>query len=223
MPPLECIKIEPNQPATHAVIWLHGLGANGHDFASIVPSLQLPSSLNCRFLFPHAPVRPITLNLGLPMPGWFDIYGLDFEGRQDEQGIKETDQALTNLIEELEADGIPSSNIVLAGFSQGGAMSLHTGLHFPRPLAGIIGLSTFLPLHYEFGEKTTPANQSTPIFLAHGTLDEVVKFEYGELTKQFLEQKHHPVDWHTYPIAHTVSPEETGDIGRWLCQCWNIA
>ncbi len=220
MSPFECATIEPKQPATHAVIWLHGLGANGNDFVPIAPSLELPQSLACRFIFPHAPIRPVTLNLGRPMPSWFDIYGIDFEQKQDERGIQETSLALIKLIEQQQNQDIPSKNIILAGFSQGGAMALHTGLHYNQPLAGIVGLSTFLPLHYQFGEKTASANKKTPIFLAHGTFDEAVKFEYGELTKQFLEQQQHPVDWHTYPIAHTVSSEEISDLGVWISEAF---
>lgn len=213
---LECIEINPEKPANASIIWLHGLGASGDDFSPIVPSFQFPDSIQARFIFPHAPIMPVTLNFGQSMRAWFDIFSLDREGPQDKTGILSSHDSVTRLIKKEQARGIPSNKIVLAGFSQGGAIALHTGMHYPEQLAGVIALSTFLPLHSEFGEKTSIANKDLPLFWGHGTLDQIVHFELAELSLELLKSHGYKPVLNTYPIAHTVSPDEIRDISTWL-------
>ncbi|MGB6976623.1 MAG: carboxylesterase [Gammaproteobacteria bacterium] len=213
---LPAVEINPPQSAKASIIWLHGLGADGHDFANIVPELHLPPELGVRFVFPHAPLRPVTINGGMRMPAWFDIYGLNEHSPIDEVGIRETQQAIQQLIEHEIATGIPSSRIVLAGFSQGGAVALVVGLTFPQPLAGILGLSTFLSAHVDLTKIVHPANQATPIFLTHGTFDPIVPLSLGEWTRDALSKTCTSVTWHTYPMAHQVCPAEISDIAVWL-------
>jgi phospholipase/carboxylesterase len=213
---LSAVELNPPQPAKTSVIWLHGLGADGHDFANIVPELHLPSELAIRFVFPHAPARPVTINGGMRMPAWFDIYELTEHGRIDEAGIRETQQAIQQLIEREIAAGIPASRIVLAGFSQGGAVALVVGLAYPQPLAGILGLSTFLAAKANLATVIHPANQTTPIFLAHGTSDPLVPLRLGERTRDVLVQAGCSVTWRTYPMAHQVCAAEIADIAAWL-------
>lgn len=217
------VEINPATPAKAAVIWLHGLGADGYDFANMVPELHLPEELAIRFIFPHAPVRPITVNNGYRMRGWYDITGFSISSREDAQGIKESEQAIATLIQQQQALGIPSQKIILAGFSQGGAIALHTGLRYPEPLAGIIGLSTYLPLASTLAHERNPANQPTPLFLAHGTNDSVVPFAWAEMANKQLTAMGYAIDWHTYPIDHTVSLEEIRHISQWLSSQFNPA
>jgi phospholipase/carboxylesterase len=200
-----------------AVIWLHGLGANGHDFEPIVPELNL-SSLAVRFVFPHAPSQPVTLNGGMIMPSWYDIYSLGFTTREDERGIYRMAPAIEALIRrECERD-IACERIVLAGFSQGGAMALHVGLRYPQRLAGIMGLSTYLPLHARLEAERSSANANTPVLMAHGNHDPVVDFSFGVHSRDFLVHLGYPVEWHQYAMPHAVCPQEIDDVRQWLLQ-----
>ena len=213
---LESVTLKPSQSATGSVIWLHGLGADGHDFTDIVPRLNLPDDLHVRFIFPHAPIRPVTINANMRMRAWYDIYSLTNPEKEDETGIAETQTSINELIEQEIATGIESNRIVLAGFSQGGAMALYTGLRYPNPLAGILGLSTYLPLAKTITQEASDANRHTPILMAHGRLDPVLPMTLGEQTYQLLKQQGHPIEWHDYPMEHQVCLEEVEMIGKWL-------
>jgi phospholipase/carboxylesterase len=211
---LNTVEIEPRVPARHAVIWLHGLGADGHDFEPIVPELKLPEVLAVLFVFPHAPVRPVTMNGGLPMRAWFDLAGLDLSAPVDRVGLDAARVAVEGLIRRENERGIPTERIVLAGFSQGGAVALYAGLSYSERLAGIMGLSTFLADDFEIHA----ANRKTPVFMAHGLADNVVAFRFGEHTRDRLGARGQPVQWHGYPMAHAVCPAEIGDIRAWMLQ-----
>lgn len=213
---LETVINETKAPITACVIWLHGLGADGYDFAGIIPQLQLPASMGVRFIFPHAPVRPVTLNNGLAMRAWYDIYSLNNLHQEDRAGIQVSEQAIGQLIQQQESAGIATSRIILAGFSQGGAIALHTGLRYPAKLGGILGLSTYLPLLPDFAAQAHNHNQKTPIFLAHGEYDDVLPLILGEKTRDYLSQTGYNVEWRSYPMAHQVCPPEIADISRWL-------
>ena len=210
------IELESAPHPTAAVIWLHGLGADGRDFAAIVPELDLGACPPIRFVFPHAPSLPVTLNGGYVMPAWYDIYGPDLLQRQDATGIAQSAQAIAALIEHEIARGIPAERIVLAGFSQGCAMALHTGLRFEQRLAGIMALSGYLPLADTLATERAPANQHTPIFMAHGSQDPVVIPARGEASRELLSQLGYPVQWHSYPMPHSVHPREIADISAFL-------
>lgn len=201
---------------TGSVIWLHGLGADGHDFASIVPELGLPQSLALRFVFPHAPVMPVTINAGYMMPAWYDIAYPGLGQEEDEAGIRASQEIVEQLIVREEERGIAPSRIVLAGFSQGGAIVLHTGLRFSRRLAGVLALSTYLPLKKSLSAEASPANAQLPIFMAHGARDTVVPPPLAETSRDFLIQSGYPVEWHEYEMAHSVCPAEIADVGAWL-------
>lgn len=203
-------------PATAAVIWLHGLGADGNDFAALVPELDLDACPPIRFVFPHAPSIPVTLNGGYVMPAWYDIMGSDLLNRQDTAGIQLSARAICQLIENEAARGVPYQNIVLAGFSQGCAMALHAGLRFPKRLAGIMALSGYLPLADTLVAERAPANAHTPIFMAHGSMDPVVAPARGEASRDFLAGLGYPVQWHSYPMQHSVHPREVADISVFL-------
>ena len=213
---LPTVEINPIGPARASVIWLHGLGADGHDFESIVPELNLSPELGIRFVFPHAPVRPITINGGLPMRAWFDILGLDRLLVEDEAGIRASALLIGELIGAELQRGIPSEKIILAGFSQGGAMALQCALRYPLRLAGALVLSAFLPLASRLQAEAHAANQNLPIFLAHGTQDPILPFSFGELSRDTLKAQGYPVEWHSYTMPHAVCPEEVRDIGVWL-------
>lgn len=210
------IELESAPHPTAAVIWLHGLGADGRDFAAIVPELDLGACPPIRFVFPHAPSLPVTLNGGYVMPAWYDIYGPDLLQRQDAAGIAKSAHAIAALIEHEIARGIPAERIVLAGFSQGCAMALHTGLRFPKRLAGIMALSGYLPLADTLATERATANQHTPIFMAHGSQDPVVIPARGEASRDLLTQLGYPVQWHSYPMPHSVHPREIADISVFL-------
>ncbi|MBT9505479.1 dienelactone hydrolase family protein [Rhodoferax sp.] len=210
------IEIESAPQPTAAVIWLHGLGADGNDFAALVPELDLHACPPIRFIFPHAPSIPVSLNGGYVMPAWYDILGTDLISRQDAAGIQKSEQAIIALIENEIARGIAPSRIVLAGFSQGCAMALHTGLRLPYQLAGIIALSGYLPLVDRFIDERHTANASTPVFMAHGTMDPVVVLARGESSRDALLAQGHAVYWHTYPMQHSVHPREIADISAFL-------
>jgi len=198
------------------VIWLHGLGADGNDFVPIVEELDLAGCPPIRFIFPSAPSMPVTWNQGYVMPAWYDITGSDLISRQDFEGIAKSATSITELITQQANAGIPYKNIVLAGFSQGCAMALHTGLTLPHSLAGIVALSGYLPLADTFKSAANAANQLTPIFMAHGTQDPVVLLKRGEDSKNLLTSMGYLVDWHTYAMAHSVHPNELQDIAAFF-------
>jgi phospholipase/carboxylesterase len=215
MPLLPSVVVEtgPNPSAT--VIWLHGLGADGHDFEAIVPELHLPASLPLRFVFPHAPVRPVTINGGMRMRAWYDIVSFDARGRADEAGVLESCAALDDLVV-AEADrGVARSNIVLAGFSQGGAIVLHSALRAPTGIAGVMALSTYLPLPRQLAAGAV-AQWPLAVFMAHGSLDNMVPFEAGRQAAASIRELGHTVEWHEYPMGHGVCPDEIRDIRGWL-------
>jgi len=213
---LECVEIEPRQKATSSVIWLHGLGADGHDFEPIVPSLGLPEDHAIRFVFPHAPRIPVTLNQGMVMRAWYDIVELDLKRGHDEEGIRRSARRLEELIVRENQRGVPCERIVLAGFSQGGAISLFTGLRYPERLAGILALSTYLLLESSLEQERSPINADLPIFQAHGIFDPMVPFDKGSAARDRLQQLGYAVQWHEYPMQHQVVMEEIQAIGVWL-------
>lgn len=202
----------------YSILWLHGLGADGHDFAPIVPELVDPAWPALRFVFPHAPVRPVTVNNGMSMRAWYDIYAFDAAARQDEAGIRASIAAVEALIAREHKRGVPSERIILAGFSQGGAIALAAGLRHAEKLAGIVALSTYLPISATLGNERSAANAATPIFWGHGTADPVVVLARGLASRDALQALGYAVDWHTYPMAHAVCAEEIGDLRRWLGQ-----
>ncbi|HWM71176.1 MAG TPA: hypothetical protein VNO35_31710 [Steroidobacteraceae bacterium] len=213
---LEAVEIETGRNPTGTVLWLHGLGADGHDFAPIVPQLVTPDERPLRFIFPHAPVRPVTVNGGAAMRAWYDILGFNRGIPQDEVGIRASDEEVGALIRRENQRGIATSRIVLGGFSQGGAISLFSGPRYPEKLAGIMGLSCYMLLEDALPTERTRANYQTPIFLAHGNQDPVVDFRRGTEAKQLLEAGGYPVEWHAYPMPHSVCPQEIVDIAAWL-------
>jgi len=212
----DAVEIETGRGPAAAVIWLHGLGADGHDFEPIVPELVLPGERSLRFIFPHAPMRPVTLNGGYAMRAWYDVSALDRRAPEDEKGIRASQAAVEALIRRENERGIKSEHIVLAGFSQGGAMALFTGLRFPEKLAGIMGLSCYLPLASRLATERVAANDKTPIFLAHGREDPVVSMALGEDARRQLEAAGYAAEWHAYPMPHAVCPQEVADIATWL-------
>jgi phospholipase/carboxylesterase len=212
---LDTIELNPEQPATASVIWLHGLGASANDFLPIVPQLKLPLDHTIRFIFPNAPAMPVTLNGGFPMPAWYDIYGLAGNARQDEAGIRKSEGLVQALLDKELRRGIKSERIVLAGFSQGGAMALHTGLRYPERLGGILALSTYLPLA-DMAANELIAAKDLPILMIHGSFDPVVKLEWAEFSRTTLQQLGYTIDWRAYPMAHSVCPEEIEQIVAWL-------
>ena len=211
---LQCLVRETGPNPTHSVIWLHGLGADGHDFEPLVPALGITTPT--RFVFPHAPVRPVTINGGMAMRAWYDILTPALVRVEDDAGILESERMIADLIKRENDRGVATENIIIAGFSQGCAMTLHTGLRYPEKLAGLIGLSGYLPLADRAAPHWQPANQQTPIFLAHGTQDPVVTFERGQSTERLLVSHGYHVDWRTYPMPHSVCPEEVHDIAQFL-------
>ena len=215
---LECIEIQTGPNPTRAVIWLHGLGADGNDFAPIVPELDLDSLPPVRFLFPHAAIRPVTVNNGMTMRAWYDIFSPDLVRQEDETGIRQSEHAIRALIARENVRGIACEHIVLAGFSQGSAMTLHTGLRLDETLAGLVALSGYLPLQDKFAAERKPANHDTPILMAHGTMDPVVAMERGEASRDHLLELGYDVTWKTYPMPHSVCPEEIDDIAAFLQQ-----
>ncbi|MDS1140378.1 dienelactone hydrolase family protein [Pusillimonas sp. SM2304] len=213
---LECIEIETGPHPGRAVIWLHGLGADGNDFAPLVPELKLDGMPAIRFVFPHAPVRPVTINNGMSMRAWYDIFAPDLVRREDEPGLRLSQQAVQALIARENERGIPTDKIVLAGFSQGCAMTLQTGLRMDEKLAGLVGLSGYLPLAALAAAERHAANHDTPIFLAHGVMDPVVSLDRAEATRQALLDMGYPLTWKTYHMPHSVCLEEIEDIAAFL-------
>lgn len=215
---LETLEIETAANPTHAVIWLHGLGADGNDFAPIVPELGLKDTPAVRFIFPHAPVMPVTINNGMSMRAWYDIVDTNLGRREDAQGIKASQKRVEALIQNENSRGIETKNIVLAGFSQGCAMTLQTGLRYPEKLAGLLCLSGYLPLHDSLAQERNPANNDTPIFMAHGTQDPVVPLDRAEASRQILTELGYNINWQTYPMPHSVCAPEVADIAKFLKQ-----
>lgn len=214
-PLLETVEQHPDRTADAAVIWLHGLGADGHDFAALPPQLGMPSGSAIRYVFPHAPEIPVTLNMGMRMRAWYDLVSIEERGR-DEAGIRRSAAAVDGLIAREIERGVPPSRIVLAGFSQGASMALYTGLRYPAGLGGIIALSGYLMLADALPREAAPANRRIEIFQAHGRHDAVVPCALGRDGAARLRAAEYRVDWREYPMAHHVCPEEVHDIGRWL-------
>ena len=216
----ETVEVSTGARAQGSVIWLHGLGADGHDFESIVPELGFSGQLSLRFVFPHAPVRPVTINGGMSMRAWYDILTLERGGPQDEAGIRDSSRLLEMLIEREHERGIPYENIVLAGFSQGGAIALHTALRYPHRLAGLMALSTYLPLVDSFDRAVLhnmdAQSQELPIFMAHGSSDPMLPMALGQHAHTILEKAGYEVEWHDYPMAHAICAAEIADIRNWL-------
>jgi phospholipase/carboxylesterase len=212
----ECVELETGPHPVASIIWLHGLGADAHDFEPIVPELRLPPTLPIRFVFPNAPVRPVTMNNGYPMRAWFDLVKIGMQQPRDQAGMQASRATLETLIARENARGIPAARIVLAGFSQGGAVALYTGLQYRERLAGIMALSTYLPLVDGFEFALNPANVSVPVFYAHGTQDPVVPLQLAEITRNELTARGCSILWHTYPMPHAVHPQEIQHLRAWL-------
>ena len=212
---LDCVELG-SENADWSIIWLHGLGADGHDFEPIVPELRLPESLAVRFIFPHAPVRPVTLNGGMAMRAWFDLAALSEDAPFDREGYEATRQEVLKLVARENSRGVTTDHIILAGFSMGGAVSLGTGMSLDEKLAGIIGLSTFLFPAEHTGLEASDANRDTPVFMAHGEYDPVVPLQFGQSTHRQLQEQGMQVEWKTYAMPHAVCPEEIADIREWL-------
>ncbi len=212
---LERIEIETGASPDATVILMHGLGADGHDFEPIVPELRLPAGMAVRFIFPHAPERPVTLNMGMRMRAWYDILELG-GGKEDSEGLRASQAAIEALIDLEAGRGVPSARVVLAGFSQGGAIALQTGLRHPQRLAGIMALSTYLPIAGTVEAERNAANADLPIFMAHGSEDPMIPIDRAERSRKMLEALGHSVEWHTYRMPHSVCPEEIADISKWL-------
>lgn len=215
---LECIERETGANPRAAVIWMHGLGADGNDFVPIVDEMRLPPSLPIRFVFPHAPVRPVTLNNGFRMRAWYDIAAGDITDRADISGIRTSQEQITALIARENARRIDTRRIVLAGFSQGGVIALHTGLRHPERLAGIVALSTYVVQPNMIAAEGSPANHDIPILMAHGTMDPMIRLEWGDMSRRALVAAGYSVDWHTYPMEHTVAWEEIEVVGTFLAR-----
>lgn len=213
------VVVEPLMPANAAVVWLHGLGADGNDFVPIVAELELPAPLSLRFVFPHAPVRPVTLNGGVPMRAWYDIISLNRGERQDEAGTRASAATLMALVAQQVAAGIPAARIVIAGFSQGGAIALHAGLRVTTPLAGVMALSTYLPLESSVASEMTEAATRTPILICHGQFDNVLPLSLGADSRDGLRRRGFDVEWHDYPMMHAVCAAEIADIAAFLRRC----
>jgi phospholipase/carboxylesterase len=213
---LEAIEIETAPGPSASVIWMHGLGADGNDFVPILPELRLPETMPTRFIFPHAPMRPVTINLGMVMRAWFDVFDLGGSRGEDEAGVKASQARVEALIAREKSRGISASRIILAGFSQGGVMALHTGLRHPERLAGLMALSCFMPLGDTLAAEASPANRDVPIFMAHGTQDDLIHVERARQSRDILTGLGYPVTWHEYPMPHSVCVEEIGEIAKWL-------
>jgi len=218
MAALEAIEMSTGAAPVASIVVLHGLGADGNDFVPVVQALDLAAVGAVRFLLPHAPVIPVTINNGYRMRAWYDILGSELERREDEAGLRRSRDDIEALLARERERGMPAGRIVLAGFSQGCAMALLTRLRHGQRLAGIAGLSGYLPLAQHTAAERSDANAPTPIFMAHGQQDEVVALERGRASRDLLRQQGHAVEWHEYPIGHTVSVEEIADLNRWLLQ-----
>lgn len=216
---LETLELGSRENANASIIWLHGLGADGHDFEPIVTALDLPE---VRFILPHAPYRAVTLNNGYEMRAWYDIYGLSPDSPQDEPGIRQSQNEIETLISLEKTRGIEAKRIVLAGFSQGGAIALHTALRHEDSLAGVLALSSYLPLKTRLKDEAHIANQGLPIFMAHGSFDNIISMETAQLSAQLLLSRNYRLAWHEYAMAHNVCNEEIADIRNFLCSILGI-
>lgn len=214
MQPAETVEVTTGDNPGASVIWLHGLGADGHDFEPIVPELDIPGTLPLRFIFPHAPIRPVTINGGMEMRAWYDILSLDTTGRADAGGVQESTAILEALVDREIERGIAADNIVIAGFSQGGAIAINAALHTTRRLAGLMALSTYIPLPGEI--SASRGNREVPVFMAHGSFDPMLPMQWGRASADRLIEMGFDVEWHDYPMAHAVCPDEIRDIRRWL-------
>lgn len=210
---LKYIEVKPSSKVKSIVIWLHGLGADAHDFAPIVPQLNLSDST--LFIFPHAPNRPITINQNMVMPGWYDVMEIALYGKEDSNGILSSNISVQNLITKM-TEIVPAENIYLVGFSQGGAMSLYSGLTYSKRLGGIAVLSSYVPIRETLIKNLSAANAKTPIFMAHGIHDTVVPFKFCEISYQYLHRENLPIEWHTYPMEHQVCDEQMQDLAKWF-------
>ena len=215
---LETIEIETGSAPSASVVWLHGLGADGNDFVPVVKELRLPSQFRVRFVFPHAPMMPVTINNGYVMRAWYDVTFDGLDRRPDARGIVASQTAIEALLAREKARGIASDRIVLAGFSQGGAITLQAGLRHGESLAGLMVLSSYLPLPETLAAEAAPANAQTPIFMAHGTDDPVINIELARRSRALLTEQGYRMEWHEYPMPHSVCLEEIGEISRWLQQ-----
>jgi len=212
----DAVILTPATAPTASVIWLHGLGADGHDFVPIVPDLQLPAALGVRFVFPHAPKRAVSLNQGMQMRAWYDIKALSMGAIEDAEGIADSAARVDGYLRRERACGIAANRIVIAGFSQGGAMALHTGLRCTQTLAGILALSCYLPLRDRLAAEATDANRQTPILMCHGRHDSVLTIQIGRLSRDALLQQGFAVEWKEYDMQHQVCAAEIADIAQWL-------
>lgn len=212
---LDALEIATGPKPTAAVIWLHGLGADGNDFAPIVPELELPVA-PIRFVFPHAPSMPVTINGGYVMPAWYDILGTDINRREDESGVRSSQKVVEQLIGREGERGIAPNRIVLAGFSQGGAIAFQTALRHAQPLAGVMALSTYVPLAGTLAAERNAASNAVPIFMAHGTVDPIIPLATAERSRDLLRALGYAVEWHEYPMEHSVCSEEIVAIGAFL-------
>lgn len=210
---LEAIVIEPKKKAENCVIWMHGLGADGHDFEGIIPELRLPETHNIRFVFPHAPIRPVTINMHMQMRAWYDIYTLDNLDLEDESGIKKSCELIDELVQQ---QAINKQRIVLAGFSQGGAIALYMGLNSVDSYAGIIALSAYLPFLHSSEKRPTTQNASLPILQCHGNYDDIIPARLGKETNNYLKKQSNTVQWNEYAMGHQVCTDEIIAIGDWL-------
>ena len=213
---LQCVEVQTSPSPGATVILLHGLGADGYDFVPVVREFETHGAPAARYVFPHAPTMPVTINGGYVMRAWYDILGADLVRREDEKGIRASQGMVEALIEREVARGVARSRIVLAGFSQGGAITLHTGLRQPQPLAGLIALSCYLPLADSFAREAAPASKAVPVFMAHGTQDPVVPLARGAASRDALKAAGYAVEWHDYPMPHSVSAEEIADIAAFM-------
>ncbi len=216
MQALESVVVETGPKPTFTILWLHGLGADGHDFEPLVPELLEDGMPALRFIFPHAPVRPVTLNNGYRMRAWYDIIGIDRRSAEDFAGMQLTADSIRTLIAHEQESGIPAERLVVAGFSQGGAMALHIATRSPDRFGGVIALSCYLPLAKELPHERHRANDATPIFMAHGTQDPVVPYDFGEESRRALEEAGYPVEWHSYPMGHGLCEPEVAHIRAFL-------
>jgi len=218
-PTLSCIEIPAPQDAYYSIIWLHGLGADGHDFEGLAPELKLNQAAHVNFIFPNAPVQAVTINGGMEMRSWYDILAADLDKKVAVDDIYQSAEAINALIEREIAKGIKAENILLAGFSQGGVIALHAGLRFTQKIAGIVALSTYLPTIEQLKTERSANNNNTPIFMAHGTLDSVVAPNTANAAFKQLQALNYPISWHEYPMQHSVCFEEIGDISTFINQC----